>query len=369
MSMIEKNTVQTRNYTPAERFTAAVVRQYAADVGQVELTEYERTLLQHCFIKCDMAFADARSKQKDDQLPIEWANVNMKKLALDAAHRIKLGIDGLVPGHLYPIAYYNKASKLYDIDLRIGYKGEIYYVMNSSMRPIHDIRVELVYSNDEFVVYKKGTTCKIEGYDLKVTNPFDRGEVVGGFAYIEYEDEQDNTLMVMSKAKFDERRRLSGSDKFWGPYYDEMCYKTLVHAAAKKITIDPRKINVDALNAVEIDEETTLHDDEQPSTPARGEIILDADEDDLEETPQQPLLQQENLAPEGFTVNQAAPARETAKSYRQAPPPASTAQQAYEPRELTFQQRQAAAPRYEQPGGQGSFLQDVKARTARKDPF
>lgn len=309
--MTENNTVATRQPTSAERFTNMVIRQYAADVGHVELSEYERTLLQHCFIKCDMAFADARAKQKEDQLPIEWANVNMPKLALDAAHRIKLGIDGLIPGHLYPIAYYNKAKNCYDIDLRVGYKGEIFYVRQASLRPIRDIRVELVYSNDEFVVYKKGASCKIEGYDLKVNNPFDRGAVVGGFAYIEYEDEQDNVLLVMSKAKFDERRRLSGSDKFWGPYYEEMCYKTLVHAAAKKVTIDPRKINAESLSAVEVDEDAVLHDDDQPIGNG-ADLVLDAQDIKVDPPalPPQQKSMQETLAPEGYTLNQAVPAKE-----------------------------------------------------------
>lgn len=345
--MTENNTVTTRQPTPAERFTAMVIRQYAADVGQVDMSEYERTLLQHCFIKCDMAFAEARSKQKEDQLPIEWANVNMTKLAIDSAHRIKLGIDGLVPGHLYPIAYYNKATGRYDIDLRIGYKGEIYYVRNASLRPVHDIRVELVYSNDEFIVYKKGATCKIEGYDLNIKNPFDRGDVVGGFAYIEYEDEKDNLLLVMSKAKFDDRRAKSGSDKFWGPYYEEMCFKTLVHAAAKKITIDPRKVNMDSLNAVEIDEETVLRDDDQPLGNG-AELVLDP-EDVIKGKPQTPALPQETAS---------AVIDEYARPY-----PSAEQEQLQDTYSMPSAQQQAAGAEYSRNTEQPSQVQ------RRKKPF
>ena len=342
--MSENNTVTTQTPTPSERFAAMVVRQYAADVGHVEMSDYERTLLQHCFIKCDMAFAEARSKQKEDQLPIEWANINMKKLAIDAANRIKLGIDGLIPGHLYPIAYYNKATNQYDVDLRVGYKGEIYYVRQSSLRPIHDIRVELVYSNDEFIVYKKGASCKIEGYDLKVNNPFDRGTVVGGFAYIEYEDQQDNLLLTMSKAKFDERRRLAGGDKFWGPYYEEMCYKTLVHAISKKITIDPLKINastINAINAVDIDEETVMQDDSQPIGNG-AEIILD---------PKDVKVSAE-LLPQGSATMQIPQEQKHGN-----PVPANTGSMQQPVQQSMMQD---AEP---------DFLRDMKGGNAKRDPF
>ena len=110
----------------------------------------------------------------------------------------------------------------------------------------------------------------------------------------EYEDEKDNLLLVMSKAKFDDRRAKSGSDKFWGPYYEEMCFKTLVHAAAKKITIDPRKVNMDSLNAVEIDEETVLRDDDQPLGNG-AELVLDP-EDVIKGKPQTPALPQETAS-------------------------------------------------------------------------
>lgn len=339
--MSEDKTVATRNATPAERFTAMVIRQYAADVGHVEMSEYERTLLQHCFIKCDMAFAEARAKQDKNDLPIDWVNINMKKLAIDAAHRIKLGIDGLIPGHLYPIAYYNKNTKQYDVDLRVGYKGEIYYTQQASLRPIRDIRVELVYSTDEFVVYKKGASCKIEGYDFKVNNPFERGEVAGGFAYIEYMDDQSNVLICMGRAKFDERRKKAGSDKFWGPYFDEMCYKTLVHAAAKKVTLDPKKINVASLAQLEADEEIYPEDALQPLGNG-AEIVLD--EQDVK-TQQPALPQQPATIQTDFQIDVPQQPAAQAAAVQQTPQPES-----------------AEAP---------DFLRDVRTGGSRgkKDPF
>lgn len=272
-----KNELVTQEATPSLRFTQMVERQYSTEVGQLDMSDHERQLLQHLFIKCDSAFIEANSKQGKDQLPIVWKNINMTKLAIDAVHRIRLGLDALIPGHIFPIAYYNKDSKLYDIDLRIGYKGEAYYIRKASMRTIKDIRVELVYSTDEFIVYKKGLSSKVEGYDFHIKQPFDRGDLVGGFAYLEYEDDSENVLIVLSKKSFDKYRSLAKSATFWNQWYEEMCYKTLVHRIADKVTIDPMKISAQAIAAVQVDADRP----EPVMLPQQNAILLELDPDAL----------------------------------------------------------------------------------------
>lgn len=271
------NELVTKEATPSLRFTQMVERQYSTEVGHLDMTDHERQLLQHLFIKCDTAFIEANSKQGKDQLPIVWKNINMTKLAIDAVHRIRLGLDALIPGHVFPIAYYNKDTKQYDIDLRIGYKGEAYYIRQASMRPIKDIRVELVFSTDEFIVYKKGLSSKVEGYDFHVKQPFDRGDLVGGFAYLEYEDESENVLIILSKKAFEKYRSVAKSNTFWSQWYEEMCYKTLVHRIADKVTIDPQKISAQAMAAVQSDVERP----EPVALPQQNAIVLDLDPDAL----------------------------------------------------------------------------------------
>ncbi|MDD3334129.1 MAG: recombinase RecT [Eubacteriales bacterium] len=248
------NELAKRQPTPSERFAVSVERQFAGEVGQLNMTDYEKSLAQHLFIKIDAALIEADKKRANGNPPIVWQNVNMRKLAIDAVHRVQLGLDALIPGHIYPIAYLNGRTKQYDIDLRVGYKGEEYYSQRASVRPIVDMRTELVYSTDEFTVYKKGVSSKVEGYDFKVTSPFDRGELVGGFVYIEYADGVGNELVVMSRKEIDKIKGTAQSDKFWGAWYDEMAYKTLIHKATKKIVIDPHKINVTAYATVEAEE-------------------------------------------------------------------------------------------------------------------
>lgn len=272
--MTENNNVATREMPAAERFAVAVLRQYQSEIGQVKMTEQEETLLQHLYVKCDMAFAEANAKLSNGKTPITWKSIDMVKLATDAVHRIKLGLDALIPGFIYPIAYWNDKKKLYDVDLRVGYKGEIFYTQKASMRPIHDIRVELVYSTDEFTVYKKDSRNKIEGYTFKVNNPFSRGDVVGGYAYVEYEDDSANLLRVMSKEDIEKRRKKAKGDSFWSEWYEEMAYKTLVHSVAGKIPIDPEKVNSASLASVRAQDET----DYQPQDVDYGnaaDLVLD----------------------------------------------------------------------------------------------
>lgn len=267
--MSEKTPVATKDLTPKERFNNYVQKQYAGEVGRLDLTDHDTTLIQHLYICCDAAFKEADARRKQDSPPVTWQNVNMEKLAIDAVHRIKLGLDALVPGHIYPICYFNGKTKKYDIDLRIGYKGEQFYLMKSSMNPIRNIYLQLVYGNEKLVWHPKGRGNPVESYDLIVADdPFNRGELRGGFAYIEYEDEVQNKLIIMSKADFDKRRRLSGSDKFWGPYYDKMCLKTLVHELAGEIVLDPEKIDIAALHEVEAE-----------AIPVEGEVVANTGEE------------------------------------------------------------------------------------------
>lgn len=258
--MTENTNVQTRQMTPSERFMAESLRQYEASAGNLAISDYEKTLLQHVFIKADMSLQDMNNNleasqakgYKKDQPPITWQNIDIKKMALDAVNRAQLGIDAMIPGHMYPIAYWRKEKGLYDLDLRIGYKGEMYYIQESALHPIREIRVELVHQTDDFTVYKKDSANKVEGYTFKVNQPFSRGPVVGGYAYIEYEDNCSNVLIVMSLDEI--MKRKPGNSEFWAKWEQEMQYKTLVHAAAGKVILDPKKVNATAMAMAETDD-------------------------------------------------------------------------------------------------------------------
>ena len=162
--MTENKTVATRQMTPAERFTVESMKQYASDVGRVEISEYEKVLLQHVYIRVDMAIIQYNVDNKGAE--ISWYNINMRKLAIDAANRVKLGLDALIPGHMYAILYKNgKQENLYDVDLRIGYKGEEFYTQKGALHPIKRIYKRLVYGNEKLIVHPAGMNNPVEGYE------------------------------------------------------------------------------------------------------------------------------------------------------------------------------------------------------------
>jgi recombination protein RecT len=266
----------------AERFTNMVVKEYSATVSNVKLTELQRKLAQHLFVRADMALTELEKRRMSKGgkgTPITWANVNMQKMAVDAVHRIELGLDALVPNHLHTIPYFNGKSKKYDLDLRVGYVGKDYYYRKLSLHPIVDISYELVHDNDEFTVIKKGLNQKVESYEFKIDSPFDRGPVVGGFGYISYENPAMNQLVILTLEDFKKSRGAAMSNDFWGKHTEAMQYKTIVHRTVSKIVLDPTKINesfarVEADDRIPEDEKALFYATDEISDQAnKGQVI------------------------------------------------------------------------------------------------
>lgn len=245
--------------THSERFVKGVMDQFAAEAGTpVAFSDYEKALAQHLFLKVDSVLKELETKRlsadKPYGSPYTWPNVNMRKMGLDAVHRVHLGLDALIPNHLHPVPYFNKREKKYDIDLRVGYVGQAYYRVNSAVDTPVDVIYELVYSTDVFIPRKKSFTNEVESYDFTITNPFDRGEIIGGFGYLAYEDTRKNTLILVSEADFLKSKGAAQSKTFWTNHPVEMRYKTLVHRVTSKLIVDPKKVNAAAYVHVESQE-------------------------------------------------------------------------------------------------------------------
>ncbi|HDZ26283.1 hypothetical protein LCGC14_0911090 [marine sediment metagenome] len=246
--MNEKTSLVKIEPTYSQRFTSMVVKEFSAQVGKLQLTPYQEKLAQHMFVAIDAQLKSLEAKRltdksKKDMAPIVWENINMAKLAIDAAHRVELGLDALIPNHIHPIPYLNSRTKLYDLDLRVGYVGKDCYKRKMSLNPPTDIIYQLVYGSDEFIPMMKSHLRKVETYEFNIKSPFQRGEVIGGFGYIIYENPEENKLIMVSKADFDKSKKAAQSNKFWDNHPREMQYKTLVHRTLDKIQIDPEKVN------------------------------------------------------------------------------------------------------------------------------
>ena len=231
--------------SPAARFTGAMMREFAGIAGApIDLSPDQRRLAQHLFLKVDetLKSLEAKRLQKGDsqKQPIVWQNVNMQKLAIDAMRRVELGLDALIENHISPIPYWNGKEGKYDLDLRIGYAGKDYYKRRFAVDPPKHVIYELVYANDKFRVIKKSAKNPVETYELEVTNPWDRGEIVGGFGYVIYEDETKNQVIVVPDKEF-KRSESMGNTDFWKKNPTEMKFKTVVNRVTAKLWPDPEK--------------------------------------------------------------------------------------------------------------------------------
>lgn len=232
--------------TVSERFTAIIIREFSGTVGKLEMSPYQKRLGQHLFIKVDQSLRDLEKKRAEkggETIPITWANVNLEKLAIDAIHRIELGLDALIPNHISPIPYWNNRLKKYDLDLRIGYAGKDYYHRQMAIDPPENIIYELVHQNDVFKPVKASFKNSVESYEFEIPKPFDRGKIVGGFAYITYGDPKKNRLFIVTEADFIKSKSKAQSQVFWEDHPEQMRYKTIVNKVTGKLQIDPEKVN------------------------------------------------------------------------------------------------------------------------------
>jgi recombination protein RecT len=264
MSRTKESEQQSSESTAIEqvhsrRFLAEVERQFVAQIGgALEFSEHEKRLGQHLYVKVDAALKameENRLKRNQTQkAEFAWKNVNIQKLAIDSVHRIRLGLDALIPNHIHSVAYWNSKAEKYDIDLRIGYVGQDYARRRLAIDSPIDVIYELVYETDHFKPLPRSTTREVEGYEFEIQKPFARGEVIGGFGYIIYDDSRKNRLVLVTPRDFQRSRNSAQTKDFWDNNDLEMKLKTVVHRVTAKIPLDPNKVNAAAFALVDAQE-------------------------------------------------------------------------------------------------------------------
>lgn len=260
--------------TVSERFISKVIDECkATSNGQFDVTDGQRKLIQEYFHGIDAALVAAEAKRQAQvlagsryasEVPVTWANVNLNGLALDAVYYSRLGLSMQAPNTLHPIPFFNKRSNKYDLNFMLGYRGKGYIAKKFALNPFKNVIFELVYANDKFEITKKaGFDDDGDKYVFSISNPFDRGEVVGGFGFVQYEDSSMNRLYTMSLKEILKRKPKNASVEFWGGekdvwkngkkvgtekvdgWYEEMLLKTVKRHVYGMIDLDPSKITED----------------------------------------------------------------------------------------------------------------------------
>ena len=246
----EEKSVAKKETSISQRFITKVSNEISSAIGAgVQLTDAQKRLATNLFVKLDNDLENAeadRAKKNKNTPEIMWKNINMQKLALDAAHRIQLGLDALVPNHLHTIPYLNGKTGKYDLDLRIGYKGKHHYRTKFSSENVVDIRYELVHEGDNFKPLYRDVNTDVETYIFEsADNPFERGKVIGGFGYIMYENPKKNKIVLVSKEEFDKVKKAYTSGPVWkGDWEQRMQLKTVVHRTTEQLDVDTTKTNM-----------------------------------------------------------------------------------------------------------------------------
>lgn len=235
----------------AERFVGMVEEQFAEKMGaSINFSDYEKKLSQHLFLRVDQALKDFEDRRSDKskKTPYNWNNVNMMNLALSAVWKVELGLDALMDNHIHPVPYFNSKNGKYDLDLQTGYAGLEYIALNYSVDP-QPIKIitELVHETDEFQPLKKNYDRDIESYKFEIKNPFNRGEVIGGFGYIMYDDPKLNQLVIVDAKEFEDAQKQAPMKAIWENHPKKMKLKTTARRTIGNIKLDPKKVNKQAI--------------------------------------------------------------------------------------------------------------------------
>jgi recombination protein RecT len=264
----------------AQRFTNKVMSLFGTTVGDINLTKFQQRLAQNYFMSIDASLRAAEEKRikgnsgKEERyqnlLPYTWTNVDMELLSQSVVAAARTGLDPAQKNHISMIPFKN--GNKYGIGFIEGYRGIELKAKKYGLDIPDAVIVELVYSTDKFKAIKKDRNNRIESYEFEVTNEFNRGEIVGGFYYHVYSNNQEkNKLVMFTYADILKRKPKYASAEFWGGekdiwkdkkvvgkekidgWHDMMCHKTLHRAAYSNITIDSQKIDTDylALNQLE----------------------------------------------------------------------------------------------------------------------
>jgi recombination protein RecT len=260
--------------TIGQRFLNSIVGQVANDGAKMEFTPQMKMIAMSYFVKIDSVLSELETKRDPQKLPLEygWKNVNMEKLARDVAHFSKLGLNPSMKNFINPIPYKNGKTNKHDITFIPGYEGLEYVAKRYAFDEFVDGYVQLVYANDFFKPIFKDANNQVEGYEFQVVNPFDRGDIVGGFWYQIYKDPTLNRLKFYTLAEIEKRKPKNASAEFWGGektvwasgkptgtekvegWYTEMLEKTLKRACFDKVSKDPMKIDAEFMAFNEIAE-------------------------------------------------------------------------------------------------------------------
>lgn len=263
----ENNAANVPAERPSEKFCKLVIKKYSDVAHGITVTEKEKAIIAGYFICIDNAIK---------KMGIAWNEIDTNSLALDLAHKARLGLDMQMSNYLFPVPYRNK-NGVVTLTLINGYKGEIHLAMKFAEEIPLNIRAELVYDTDEFIPLKRSAENPCDRYEFRIKNPFARGNIVGAFGYVEYENPAKNVLVMMSRADILKRKPSYASKEFWGNWEEKMFLKTVIKETCRHIPLDVDKVR-EYSNTLDYEKAREL---DYAKAEARAEISANANTGDF----------------------------------------------------------------------------------------
>ena len=129
---------------------------------------------------------------------------------------------GLEPGRTYHLVPFKGI-----VTGITDYKGEVELIWRAVQRPVV---ASLVYSKDQFAIRGANVPPLHEGDWFAQDG---RGEVIGGYAYVDYGGQLYSLVVYMSEADFLKHRAKAQTKNVWDEWPEAMRLKTLVHQLRK----------------------------------------------------------------------------------------------------------------------------------------
>lgn len=276
-------TEKTNQLAPIDRFTNKVLECYGDQSNGSEITEREKDIVKGYFMSIDLALRNSKQGYT-------WGMVEIDKLAPRLSHYARLGLDMQLDNHLSPVPFKNNDTGKIELTLIPGYEGRKYIAKKFAIEPYEDIIVKLIGKNDTFKPIYKDANHEYDDYIYEENNPFDHGEIIGGFAYVCYSDKTKNKITVMSISEIKKHEPPKGSTFWTGKWKEKMWIKTLVIEACKSISLDADKIreyrkDIDQLKADELNTVSIESNAEAHTKMSTGEFI-DVDFQDEQKEPE-----------------------------------------------------------------------------------
>ncbi len=279
---------KTKALSLSDRFTNSVVSAYQDIAKGVLINTDTRRLIANYFIQIDKTLKNSKNG-------LTWQMVKMPELSLTVAHMSRLGLDMSLPNMISFLPFKDKSNRI-DMVPVIGAKGYDYLAKRYGLTPPKSFTVELVYDSDYFECVKKDSQHERDDYVFQIKKPFNRGKIIGGFGYLEFEDSTLNKLLVMSEEEILKYRPSYYDKNFWsGENLKKMYEKTIAKQLLKKVTLDPDKVNDVSNSFAQIDKaelELTCDyaQEEINAKQGNGDIIdISADWEEAPTESQQPV--------------------------------------------------------------------------------